>query len=135
MPKVLPVERWQALMEEAAAEMVKWRRRHGRATFQEIEEEVDESLAGMRAQILRDMVLASERADIRGLSKEERPPCPLCGGAVWSEGMRERRLTTHHEQVIELSRSYASCPECGIGFFPPGCIFSIFRGMTLQTKR
>lgn len=30
-----------------------------------------------------------------------------------------RTLVTEHDQTIELSRSYATCPECGAGLFPP----------------
>jgi ribosomal protein S27AE len=111
---------WEALMKEASQELRTWRQRHGRATFTEIEEEVDEKLARVRKQILQDMVMASARADIVRKAKAERPSCPSCGVTLRSEGKRRRGLITDHEQEIELVRSYASCPECGDSFFPPG---------------
>ena len=117
---VLPTRSWQELMEAATEEMAKWRKEHKQARFTEIEQEVDQRLAGVRRQILQDMMLASESADIGGQVEGMRPKCPDCSVEVRSEGKRKRRLTTEHEQTIELSRSYASCPRCGMSFFPPG---------------
>jgi len=111
---------WEALMKEASQELRTWRQGHSRATFTEIEEEVDEKLARVRKQILQDMVMASTRADIVRTAKAERPRCPSCGATLRSEGKRRRGLITDYEQEIELVRSYASCPECGDSFFPPG---------------
>jgi len=116
----IPTQNWQELMETASEEMVKWRKKHKQARFTEIEQEVDGHLAGVRRQILQDMLLASESADIRSQEEGSRPKCPGCGVEIVSEGKRRRRLTTEHEQTIELNRSYASCPECGMSFFPPG---------------
>lgn len=111
---------WQEMMEAASEEMAKWRKEHKQARFTEIEQEVDGHLAGVRRQILQDMLLASESADIRGQAEGMRPKCPGCGVDLRSEGMQKRRLTTEYEQTLELNRSYASCPECGMSFFPPG---------------
>ena len=115
----LPTQRWQELMEAAAEEMAQWRREHKRARFTEIEQEVDVHLARVRRQILQDMALASEKADIKSMDKGMRPKCESCGVELRSEGKRKHGLMTEHEQRIELERSYASCPECGVSFFPP----------------
>lgn len=112
--------RWQELLDAASEEIVDWREVNKRANFSEIEREVDEKLAVVRKQILQDMLLASDSAEIKKLEKEKRPKCVNCGVPLRSEGKRSRSLTTDHEQVIELIRSYASCPECGMSFFPPG---------------
>lgn len=111
--------KWQELLDVASDEVVDWREENKRANFGEIEKEVDENLAVVRKQMLEDMLLASESTDIRELEKGKRPKCENCGVGLRSEGKRKRSLTTDHEQVIELNRSYASCPECGESFFPP----------------
>lgn len=111
---------WEALMKEASQELTTWRQQHSRATFTEIEEEVDEKLARVRKQILQDLAMASASADIAWKAKEERPSCPSCGAKLRSEGKQRRGLLTDHDQEIELVRSYASCPECGVSFFPLG---------------
>lgn len=113
-------DRWQKQLKVASDELVDWRSENGQANFGEIENEVDEQLAVVRKQILEDMLLASDSADMRKLEKAKRPKCVNCDVPVSSEGKRSRSLTTDREQVIELIRSYASCPECGMSFFPPG---------------
>lgn len=113
-------QRWQEMMGAATEEMAKWREENKQARFTEIEEEVDGRLAIVRRQILQDMLLASANADIANQEKGMRAKCPECGVGVRSEGKRKRGLTTEREQQIELERSYASCPECGMSFFPPG---------------
>lgn len=111
--------KWKELLDAASDEIVEWRVANKRANFGEIERKVDENLAVVRKQILEDMLLASESADIKVIEKEKRPKCKKCGVSLRSEGKRKRSLTTDHEQVVELTRSYASCSECGESFFPP----------------
>jgi hypothetical protein len=72
-------KRWQELFEGAMSEVSGWRREHSRASFTEIEEELDRQLAGVRAQLLQDLVESSPRADLRRRAKEDRPKCPECG--------------------------------------------------------
>ena len=120
MMKQMVTQGWQELMKTASEEMEKWRKENKQARFTDIEREVDGRLAVVRRQILEDMLLASESADIRSQAEGMRPKCPGCGVELRSEGKQKRRLTTEHEQTIELNRSYASCPECGMSFFPPG---------------
>jgi ribosomal protein S27AE len=100
--------------------MKEWRRQHPKATFQEMESALDEQLARLRAQMLQDMALTSPKADLPKISEAERPTCPACGVRLEAQGKQIRTLVTEHDQAIELSRSYATCPQCGAGLFPPG---------------
>ncbi len=109
---------WQAVAEEAMAGMQEWRVEHLRATMVEIEEELDKRLAKLRVQMLTDTVMASERTEMGGEGK--RMECPECGKAVEARGKQERLLTSQHNQVVRLERSYGVCPHCEAGFFPSG---------------
>lgn len=106
---------WQTLSEEVYSGMADWRAAHPRATFAEIETAVEERLAHLRARLLERAALASAATDLH-----ERPACPTCGGAVHARGKHQRRLTVVGDQMVELERTYAGCPQCGTGFFPPG---------------
>lgn len=112
--------KWQAIAEEAMSGMKGWRLEHPRATMQEIEEELDERLAKLRVQMLTDTAMASESTEIRGGTAAERALCPACGKAVEARGKQERLLTSQHNQVVRLERSYGVCPQCEAGFFPSG---------------
>jgi hypothetical protein len=112
--------RWRALSEEVIVGIKEWRLQHPQATLEEIEAAVDERLARFRARMLQDVALASQAADLRQTAVQERPVCPTCGGPVEPRGPRERHLTTHQGQLLTLERSYAVCPTCQVGFFPPG---------------
>lgn len=113
-------KQWDELFAEASQEVLQWRQKHKRASLTEIEETVDSELAKMRAQMIQDLALASERADLRSLPQEERPRCPHCGGPLVANGRQRRRLTTDHEQSIELERSKGYCQQCKLSFFPSG---------------
>lgn len=112
--------RWQQLAEEVMVGMKEWRLQHPRATFGEIEAALDEGLARVRARMLQDVALASAAADVTSIRPEQRPPCPQCGHPLEARGQETRHLTTNYNQTISLKRSYALCPECGTGLFPPG---------------
>ncbi len=77
-------------------------------------------MALLRARMLEDLALASRPADVQALPVEERPACPACGGRVEARGAKTRQLTTTYNRQITLTRSYAVCPSCGTGLFPPG---------------
>lgn len=111
---------WRALAEQALTGMAEWRLQHPKATFREIEAAVDERLARLRARMLQDAALASAARDLRDVPAAERPVCPDCGHAVQARGRQTRRLTTNHDQPIELSRTHTVCPACGAGLFPLG---------------
>lgn len=106
---------WQKLSEEVMTGMTEWRLQHPTATLSEIEEELDERLSGMRARMLEKVASASAARDVRPGEIE----CSICGGKLESSGRRVRRVKTHHNQEIKLSRAYGVCPKCGASFFPP----------------
>lgn len=111
--------RWQELADEVMTGMKEWRLQHPKATFQQIEAALDEQLAKMRARMLQDLALASAAANVSNVREEERPRCPKCGHAMEARGEDTRSLTTNYDHTITLNRSYAVCPACGTGLFPP----------------
>lgn len=111
---------WQPLSQEVLRTMQEWRRQHPRATFQEIQSSLDAELARLRAQMLQDLALSSPSADLPPLNETVRPRCAACGVLLEAQGSQTRTLLTEHDQPIELTRSYATCPQCGAGLFPPG---------------
>ena len=111
---------WQQLADEVISGMAEWRVQHPRATLLEIEQEVDVRLAGLRARLVQEAALRSRQTDVSRVSEAERPQCPQCGEALEARGKKVRRLTTTHQQEVTLERSYAVCPRCGSGLFPPG---------------
>jgi uncharacterized protein with PIN domain len=121
MPTLDELEaRWQPLNQEVNTAMTAWRRQHPRATFQEIESSLDVQLARLRAQMLQDLARSSPSADLPTMNEAERPRCAECGTVLEAQGQQTRTLVTEHDQTIELLRTYATCPECGAGLFPPG---------------
>ncbi|MGB8648558.1 MAG: hypothetical protein WCF84_25200 [Anaerolineae bacterium] len=120
MPTLDELEtRWQPSSREVIRAMKEWRRQHPKATFQEIESALDQQLAQLRAEMLRDLALSSPNADLTQTLATERPTCPTCGVPLQAQGQQTRTLWTEHDQAIELRRSYATCPQCGAGLFPP----------------
>ncbi len=120
MPTLDELEaRWQPSSRAVIRTMKDWRRQHPKATFREIESALDQQLAQLRAEMLRDLALASPNADLAQTPPAERATCPSCGAPLEAQGQQTRTLQTEHDQMIELTRSYATCPQCGAGLFPP----------------
>ncbi len=111
--------RWRELAEEAMAGMREWRVQHPKATLVEIEAELDERLAKVRARMLQDTAQVSAAADIAKASEQEPLRCPECGEKLKDQGQDTRKLTTTGNQTITLRRSYGLCPRCGARLFPP----------------
>ena len=111
--------RWHELSEAVISGMKEWRIQHPQATFQEIETALDERWARLRARMLEDAALASRAADLSAASELERPTCPQCGTPMEPRGPQRRERLTNQDQTLELKRSYAVCPQCQRGFFPP----------------
>ena len=112
--------RWRELSEDVLAGMQDWRAAHPRATFAEIEAEVETQLSRLRVRMLEEAALASRAADIAAHSWAARPPCPTCGQGLQPRGRRTRTVTVRGDQAVQLTRQYAVCPACGTGVFPPG---------------
>jgi ribosomal protein S27AE len=110
---------WRELSEAVLVGLQDWRAAHPRATFAELEAEVDQRLNQLRARMLEDLALASRAADWGAAAAAERPPCPDCGAPLQARGRHPRELTVQGDQRVRLSRQYATCPACGAGVFPP----------------
>ena len=110
-------QKWQAMREEIISGVAEWRQQHPKATFREIEEEVDQRLSEMRAQMLSDAAIASASADWE--ESDEQPKCPNCGAELQAKGKKKRKMQTRGGREVELDREYGICPKCGQGIFPP----------------
>jgi len=120
MPTLDELEsRWQPVSQDVIRAVRDWRRQHPRATLTEIETALDEQLARLRAKMLQDAALTSPSADLPTMNESERPRYLQCGRVLRAQGTETRTLVTEHDQTIELTRSYATCPQCGAGLFPP----------------
>jgi YgiT-type zinc finger domain-containing protein len=109
---------WNGLSEEIISGIAEWRQQNPRATFREIEAEVDKRLAVLRARMLSDAALRSAQAEWDGADREV--VCPNCGARLEQKGKKKRKLQTRGGQEVELEREYGVCPQCGQGIFPPG---------------
>lgn len=110
---------WQEVSAEVTNGMMEWRQKHPRATLREIERELDQRLARLRARMLEDAAMLSEKREwVEGA--EGAPTCPECGQELQGRSRDVRQLQTDGEVLIQLERQYGVCPQCGQGFFPPG---------------
>ena len=116
MPRPLPRDRWLAESAERFAALDVWRQAHPTATWAEIEAAVDAQLGPLRARLLGETAMASAATDLGAA----RRVCAACGERLVSAGARRRRLRSDQDEAIDLERSYARCPACGTGLFPPG---------------
>jgi YgiT-type zinc finger domain-containing protein len=110
---------WEAASKELLTGMKTWRQAHPHATLVEIEAELDRRMRALRGEMLEDLAQASQLADLRGVAEAERPVCPQCGARLGPRGQETRTLRTDGDHKITLERSYAVCPHCQTGFFPP----------------
>lgn len=105
--------RWLELSSAAMDELIEWRKAHPRATFAQIERELDERLATARARMLGELAQATP------LAKAAATTCPECGARLESSGRRRRSMRTRNQRQVTLEREYARCVACGAGLFPP----------------
>lgn len=112
------MKNWNGMSEEILSGIAEWRQQHPRATFRELEEEVDRRLAVLRAKMLADAALSHSHREWEPGSPEVL--CPECGQPLEQRGKKKRRLQTRGGQEVELEREYGVCPGCGQGIFPPG---------------
>ena len=111
-------KRWDGLSEEIISGIAEWREQNPKATFREIEAEVDKRLSVLRVRMLSDAAIRSAQAEWDEASREA--VCPSCGVKLVKKGKKKRRLQTRGGQEVELEREYGVCPQCGQGIFPPG---------------
>lgn len=93
-----------------------WRKAHPKATFVEIEAEMEARIKGLREQVLTEIIGMSAASEAEG----HLIPCPECGAAMERRGKHPRRLQGAGGSEVELERAYLECPACGAGFFPSG---------------
>lgn len=110
---------WQALSEEVLTGIKEWRLAHPKATFREIELAVEDRVNRLKARMLQDVALASAASDWTQDTEAQRPVCPGCGTQLQARGARARKLHAPGGQDITLTRTYGTCPTCGVGLFPP----------------
>ena len=113
-------ERWQQEVALVLTGVKEWRLQHPRASLREIEAALDERWASARARLIQDLALVSAAAHVAASPDAERPACPQCGQPLEARGDEQRTVTTNYNQPITLTRSYAYCPACEAGLFPPG---------------
>jgi ribosomal protein S27AE len=116
----ISADRWSEDAASVWTGMADWRAAHPKATFDEIEAALDERLNQVRARVLADLAMASTAATLQAASAEERPRCEQCGTVLQARGQSERGVVTQGGVEVQLRRSYATCPQCGDGSFPPG---------------
>lgn len=118
--KQISVAEWSEAAESVWTGLADWRAAHPKATFSEIEAALDERLNQVRARVLADLALASTAADLQAATRAERPRCEQCGVVLQARGRSEREVVSQGGVAVRLERSYATCPRCGGGSFPPG---------------
>ena len=111
---------WERASKELLTGMKEWRVAHPKATLSAIEAELDRRMNQLRAEMLEDLAQASALTDVRVLPEDERPVCPQCGAHLGPRGQKTRTLSTTGNESITIQRSYAVCPHCQVGLFPPG---------------
>jgi uncharacterized protein with PIN domain len=111
---------WKSLSEEALSGVKEWRDAHPKATFQEIEQEIDTRLNHLRSRMVQDMAQQSPASNWSEPASPDAPVCPKCGGPLRKRGKQRREMQSSGGSQIHLERSYASCTQCGYSFFPPG---------------
>lgn len=97
-------------MAEVETALRAWCIAHPQATLTEIEVALDTRLRVARADLL---------AEVAGTLAETELRCAECGQPLVRRGDRHRTLRTHGDHLLPLTRSYATCPVCGTGLFPP----------------
>jgi YgiT-type zinc finger domain-containing protein len=112
-------KRWSGMSEEIISGMTEWRQQNPKATFREIEAEVDRRLSVLRARMLSDAAVVNSIQEEKGDTSWD-AVCPQCGSKLGKKGKKKRRLQTRGGQEVEIEREYGVCPVCGQGIFPPG---------------
>lgn len=99
---------------EILAGMREWRKAHPKATFLEIETEMEARIKGLREQVLAEIIEMSAATEAGG----ENIDCPECGAEMERRGKHTRQLQGAGGSEVALERAYLECPACGAGFFP-----------------
>lgn len=112
-------KRLKEVSEQIIGAMTAWNASHPQATLLDIEVKARELVSQLEAQLIQESALERETADWSQREASERPTCPSCQVPLLSRGKRVRHLQATAGRDIHLQRTYATCPQCGTGFFPP----------------
>jgi NADH pyrophosphatase NudC (nudix superfamily) len=112
-------ETWREMSEALLAEIKAWNASHPKATFQELEEALHERLSRLEAQALQASAQARAASEWSHTPEWKHPKCPGCGTPLRARGKQERHLQGPGGHEVLLRRSYGTCPQCGMGLFPP----------------
>ena len=110
---------FKELSDQLLAEMNTWNASHPKATFLQIEEKARELVSQLEAHLIQASALEREREEWSQGEPSQGPCCPDCQVPLLSRGKRVRPLQGPAGRDIHLHRTYATCPPCGSGFFPP----------------
>ena len=108
----------QAIFAEIITGMKEWRASHPKATIREIEVEARKRVSRLEACLIEESALEGQTKAWAGKEPEERPRCANCGEPLVARGKQKRRMQATMGRVVELERTYGTCPQCGTGFFP-----------------
>ena len=92
-------QKWQGRSEEMNADIAEWREQHPRATFREIESEIERRLNEYRAKVMADTANQSTSAELK--EGADGPECPRCGARLAGRGRKKRKLQTRGGQAVE----------------------------------
>jgi hypothetical protein len=106
------------LSEEILVDMDNWNKSNTNATLLEIEEKSRELTSKLEVALIEKTALEREEESWSKKGAEECPSCPTCHISITSRGKRERTLQGAQGREIHLKRTYGTCPNCGVGFFP-----------------
>src|SRR5438270_3731308 len=106
-------------VDQILREMNAWNVCHPQATFLQIEEKARELVSQLEAHLIQASALEREPEEWSQGEPSQRPSCPMCQVPLLSRGKRLRHIQATAGRDIQLRRTYATCPQCGTGFFPP----------------
>lgn len=92
-----------------------WRRAHPQASFDEIEDAVQQEIVRLQAQLVDEMI----QVPAVEAAQDVAPICEPCGRRMQRCGRRRRTVLSRMGQPLALERDYYVCPACGAGLFPP----------------
>ncbi len=110
--------RLMAAAEAAIDELLQWEAQSVKPNLTAIEEQV----LAVRQQLgmtLAETLLAKQAAENATEMAVDVPLCPTCGSALVNKGKRKKVVTSRLGE-LHSERSYAWCPVCKHGVFPPG---------------
>ena len=107
----------QKLSDEIVSGLTEWRQQNPQATFGDIERETMKRMGQLQPRMMQELAMESTDKDWEAANG---PICPECGKEMKKSSEEERQLQAQGGHKVVLRRSYAICPACGAGIFPPG---------------